>query len=74
MRRLPIYLLALALAAAPALTQTPVRLPDLDAATTPLGDDDLFLVRQDGETRDEKVTWANVRASLQDALVLVLGP
>jgi len=74
MRRLPIYLLALALAAAPALTQTPVRLPDLDAATTPLGDDDLFLVRQDGQTRDKKVTWSTVRASLQDALVLVLGP
>jgi len=60
------------LVAAPALAQ--VRLPELDAATTPLGDADLFLVRQDGEPRDEKVTWANVRASLQDALTLVLGP
>jgi len=77
MRRTLCTLTACALAlllAAPALTQTPVRLPELDAATTPLGDDDLFLVRQDGDTRDEKVTWANVRASLQDALVLALGP
>lgn len=60
------------LVTAPALAQ--VRLPELDAATTPLGDADLFLVRQDGETRDEKVTWANVRSSLQSALTLVLGP
>lgn len=77
MRRTLCTLTACALAlllAAPALTQTPVRLPELDAATTPLGDDDLFLVRQDGQTRDKKVTWSTVRASLQDALVLVLGP
>ena len=75
MRRTLCTLTACALAlllAAPALTQTPVRLPELDAATTPLGDDDLFLVRQDGQTRDKKVTWSTVRASLQDALVL--GP
>ncbi|MCL4838330.1 MAG: hypothetical protein KJ058_10245 [Thermoanaerobaculia bacterium] len=73
-RTLTLILLAalVPLATAPVLAQ--VRLPELDAATTPLGDDDLFLVRQDGETRDEKVTWSALRSSLQDALTLVLGP
>ncbi len=72
MRKFFLAVSALLILTGPLLGQS-ATLPQLDEATE-LGDDDLFLVRQDGETRDEKVTWANVRSSLQSALTLVLGP